>query len=105
MALHRARAQGKAVVGVAAGRYHSVALTSDGRVYSWGLNDWGQLGRRAELAADAGDAGSGGAGGGCTQGASCRSGLPGLVELPEGAWRHWRWQWEHGCGHEPRLSA
>jgi hypothetical protein len=35
---------------VAAGRYHSVAVTADGKVYTWGLNDWGQLGRPATTA-------------------------------------------------------
>lgn len=33
-------------VDVAAGRYHSVALTDAGEVYTWGLNDVGQLGRQ-----------------------------------------------------------
>jgi len=32
------------VVAVAAGSYHSLALTANGRVYSWGKNDYGQLG-------------------------------------------------------------
>ncbi|MEU7023834.1 Ig-like domain repeat protein [Streptomyces sp. NPDC046203] len=29
---------------IAAGRYHSLAVTSDGRVFAWGYNYWGQLG-------------------------------------------------------------
>lgn len=32
------------IVSIAAGRYHSVALTADGTVYGWGLNSNGQLG-------------------------------------------------------------
>lgn len=32
-------------VAVAAGRYHSVGLSAEGIVHTWGLNDWGQLGR------------------------------------------------------------
>ncbi|NWG26902.1 MAG: T9SS type A sorting domain-containing protein [Ignavibacteriaceae bacterium] len=35
---------GKTVIQVAAGYYHSLALTSDGNTYSWGRNDYGQLG-------------------------------------------------------------
>lgn len=35
---------GKTVVAIACGAFHSVVLTSDGRVYTWGLNDWGALG-------------------------------------------------------------
>jgi alpha-tubulin suppressor-like RCC1 family protein len=37
---------GSAVVQVAGGRYHSVAITAEGSVITWGLNDWGQLGRQ-----------------------------------------------------------
>jgi len=37
------------VVQVATGRYHSLALTAEGSVYSWGLNDWGQLGRKGQV--------------------------------------------------------
>jgi alpha-tubulin suppressor-like RCC1 family protein len=42
---------------VASGRYHSVTVTADGGVITWGLNDWGQLGREvpvssAELTAE-----------------------------------------------------
>ena len=33
------------IVDVAAGRYHSAALSSTGTLYTWGLNDFGQLGR------------------------------------------------------------
>jgi E3 ubiquitin-protein ligase HERC2 len=40
---------GVRVRGVAAARGHSLALIWDGRVYSWGLNDYGQLGVGDEL--------------------------------------------------------
>ncbi|KAH7485688.1 putative E3 ubiquitin-protein ligase HERC3 [Phytophthora ramorum] len=33
---------------VACGEYHSLALSSDGRVFSWGCNKYGELGRPAE---------------------------------------------------------
>lgn len=36
---------GNYFVKVSAGRYHSVALDDNGRVYTWGLNDYGQLAR------------------------------------------------------------
>lgn len=58
-------------VAVASGRYHSLALDADGGVWSWGLNDYGQLGRSAtDSAAEESP---------CTRGAGCRSGVPALV--------------------------
>ncbi|KAE8909826.1 hypothetical protein PF003_g6038 [Phytophthora fragariae] len=33
---------------VACGEYHSLALSSDGRMFSWGCNKYGKLGRRTE---------------------------------------------------------
>jgi alpha-tubulin suppressor-like RCC1 family protein len=35
---------GKAVKDIATGRYHTLALTADGKVYAWGVNDQGALG-------------------------------------------------------------
>ena len=35
---------GKSVVAIEAGDSHSLALTSDGKVFAWGDNTWGQLG-------------------------------------------------------------
>ncbi|GLI66279.1 hypothetical protein VaNZ11_010037 [Volvox africanus] len=68
--------RGKFVVQVVTGRYHTMAVTADGELYSWGLNDWGQLGRQAVGATSETDPSP------CTAGASCRSGIPGLVSLP-----------------------
>ncbi|GLC45365.1 hypothetical protein PLESTB_000314600 [Pleodorina starrii] len=70
---------GKFVVQVVTGRYHTLALTDQGELYSWGLNDWGQLGRAAAGAQSEADPSP------CTAGASCHSGTPGLVSLPGGA--------------------
>ncbi|GFR45882.1 hypothetical protein Agub_g7335 [Astrephomene gubernaculifera] len=69
---------GKFVVQAVVGRYHSMAVTEAGELYSWGLNDWGQLGRQAAGLASAEDPTP------CTAGASCHSGTPGLVEFPAG---------------------
>lgn len=54
-----------AFVAADAGRYHSAAVTTDGRVLTWGLNDFGQLGRSAQTAD----------GLPCTSGATCHSAL------------------------------
>ncbi|GIL90839.1 hypothetical protein Vretimale_16779 [Volvox reticuliferus] len=70
--------RGKFVVQVVTGRYHTMAVTADGDLYSWGLNDWGQLGRQAVGATSESDPSP------CTAGPSCRSGIPGLVLLPRG---------------------
>jgi alpha-tubulin suppressor-like RCC1 family protein len=35
---------GTRVIAIAAGDYHNLALTSDGRLVAWGYNAWGQLG-------------------------------------------------------------
>jgi alpha-tubulin suppressor-like RCC1 family protein len=40
---------GKTVVAVAAGGYHSLALTADGLVFAWGRGDFGQLGNGSDL--------------------------------------------------------
>ncbi|XP_015266274.1 PREDICTED: probable E3 ubiquitin-protein ligase HERC6 [Gekko japonicus] len=37
------------IIQVACGHYHSVALTKDGRVFSWGQNSYGQLGIGKEV--------------------------------------------------------
>ncbi|MGO3702061.1 MAG: RCC1 domain-containing protein [Candidatus Saccharimonadales bacterium] len=38
---------GKRIVQIAGGNSHSLALDSDGKVYAWGLNDYGQLGNNS----------------------------------------------------------
>ena len=35
---------GETIIQVTSGGYHSAALTSSGRLFTWGLNDYGQLG-------------------------------------------------------------
>ena len=53
----------------AAGRYHSAAVTTTGRLATWGLNDFGQLGRPG-ISAD---------GKPCAGGGSCHDGQVSLV--------------------------
>lgn len=58
-------------------------MSESGSVYTWGLNDWGQLGRAAVGAADENDTSE------CFSGASCHDGVPKRVgqlqgELKEG---------------------
>ncbi len=60
---------------VIAGRYHSFAVSDDGRVFSWGLNDYGQLGRPAVLAG----------GETCHSGPTCFDGRPRQLEHFQGA--------------------
>ena len=40
----RGALSGKTVTAIAAGSYHTLVLTSDGKVFAWGYNGWGQLG-------------------------------------------------------------
>lgn len=40
---------GKTVIAVAAGAYHSLALCSDGSVYAWGANWYGNLGNNSRI--------------------------------------------------------
>lgn len=35
---------GKSIIGISVGYYHSLLLASDGTIFSWGWNDYGQLG-------------------------------------------------------------
>ena len=39
---------GKTVTSISAGTYHSLALASDGKVYTWGRNQFGQLGNNSK---------------------------------------------------------
>jgi alpha-tubulin suppressor-like RCC1 family protein len=40
---------GKTVVGIAAGRWHSLAVCSDGTMVAWGYNGYGQLGNNSTI--------------------------------------------------------
>ena len=40
---------GKTVTAIAAGYYHSLAMTSDGKAYAWGSNSFGQLGNNSTV--------------------------------------------------------
>ncbi len=44
--------QGKLVAAVAAGAEHTLALTTEGKVYAWGLNTYGQLGNNSTTASN-----------------------------------------------------
>lgn len=46
---HASVLQDKFVVQVATGRYFTMAVTDAGELYTWGLNDWGQLGRTGQV--------------------------------------------------------
>lgn len=41
---------GKKIIDVAVGSVHSLAVTEDGEVYSWGRNEQGQLGDTSNIA-------------------------------------------------------
>lgn len=58
---------GAKAVAVCSGRYHSAAVTSEGLLVTWGLNDFGQLGRKGTETST---------GSSCSSGAECRDGTP-----------------------------
>ena len=64
------------------GRYHSLAVTSVGEVYTWGLNDWGQLGRSAVGAKAEDDPSE------CFSGPTCHDGSPQRVRQLQGRGQH-----------------
>eukprot|EP00798_Chlamydomonas_sp_ICE-L_P027171 gene27171-2411_t len=70
--------EGLHVVQAITGRYHSLAVTSDGDVYTWGLNDWGQLGRATRGATSEDDPTP------CVMGYSCHDVVPQKVEKLSG---------------------
>lgn len=66
-------------IAAAAGRYHSAALDENGKLYTWGLNDFGQLGRDARMPEDPKDEGSREVD--CTSGWACHDTR--VVSVPE----------------------
>lgn len=44
--------RGVKIAKVAAGSYHSFAVTTEGRVYAWGLNNFGELGVEDDMGVD-----------------------------------------------------
>ncbi|MEW5307620.1 MAG: hypothetical protein WDW36_009999 [Sanguina aurantia] len=70
--------QGRRAVQVVTGRYHTLAVTDAGEVFSWGLNDHGQLGRVAVGKAGEHDPTP------CYSGASCHDGQPRALQGLEG---------------------
>ncbi|KAK9845960.1 hypothetical protein WJX81_006889 [Elliptochloris bilobata] len=98
-------AGGLRFVAVAAGRYHSIGLTSDGAVHTWGLNDHFQLGRQAHN--ESGAQCDGGAGCACADVAAGRvAGLPSVKAIAAGRYnslavdergRVWTWGLD-SCG-------
>lgn len=69
-------------VAAASGRYHAAALDQEGRLFTWGLNDFGQLGRDAwesgqepDITASSGEP--------CSSGGACHDAH--LVEVPQDA--------------------
>lgn len=68
-------------IAAAAGRYHSAALSEDGQLYTWGLNDFGQLGRDAWAVPESEDSTAGEKETSCTDGWSCHDAR--VVAVPD----------------------
>lgn len=66
--------QDKRAVQVITGRYHTLAVTDAGEVYSWGLNDHGQLGRPAVGKSGESDPTP------CLHGPTCHDGQPRVLQ-------------------------
>lgn len=92
---------GATVTGAACGRYHTAAVTADGRVVTFGLNDVGQLGREGTVARPGGKGCTCDSGGSCEclqfkgapqrvgdpcfGGGTCRDGVPREVDVGSAA--------------------
>ena len=70
---------GQNVVGAACGRYHTAAVTAEGQVHTFGLNDRGQLGRPGIM----GEASTQGCI--CDSGGSCKCAQDGAEPVPVGS--------------------